>query len=156
MTTSAVREAGAADIPALVALMAEFYGEAGYTLPAEAAARTFAQLLDDARLGRVWILEDDALPVGYVVLTVSFSMEYGGLRGFVDDLFVRQPYRGRGLATAALAEVRRACERLSVRALQVEVGPENDTAQRVYRRIGLEDSGRLLFTLPLAAPVHES
>ena len=141
-------------MPWLVALMTEFYAEAGYSLPAEPAARTFAQLLGDPRLGRVWVLEDDALPVGYVVLTVSFSMEYGGLRGFVDDLFVRRSYRGRGLATAALEEVRRACAALGVRALLVEAGPENDAARRVYHRIGFEDSGRLLLTLPLAAPVH--
>ena len=141
-------------MPWLVALMTEFYAEAGYSLPAEPAARTFAQLLGDPRLGRVWVLEDDALPVGYVVLTVSFSMEYGGLRGFVDDLFVRPPYRGRGLAAAALAEVRRACASLGVRALHVEVGPANDMALRVYRRSGFEDSGHLLLTLPLDAPVH--
>ena len=151
-----VREARADDVPRLVALMAEFYGEAGYPLPVEAAARTFERLLGEPRLGRVWLLEVGDVPAGYVVLTVCFSMEYGGLRGFVDDLFVRQTFRRRGLATAALAEVRRACVALGVRALHVEVGPTNDTARRVYLRAGLEDSGRLLLTLPLAAPVHES
>lgn len=97
-----------------------------------------------------------SLAAGYIVLTLSFSMEYGGLQGFVDDLFVREPYRGRGLATAALEEVRRTCEILCVRALHVEVGPANDTARGVYRRNGFEDSGRLLLTLPLAAPVHDT
>jgi GNAT superfamily N-acetyltransferase len=134
--------------------MTEFYSEAGYALPAEPAARTFAELLGDPRLGRVWVLEDGSRPVGYVVLTVCFSMEYGGLRGFVDDLFVRQPHRGRGLGTAALGEVRRACAALGVRAIHVEVGPANEAARRVYGRSGFEDSGRLLLTLPLAAPVH--
>ncbi len=121
----------------------------------EPAARTFGQMLAMPTLGRVWLLEADAQPAGYIALTLSFSMEYGGLRGFVDDLFVRQPYRGRGLATAALAEVRRACATLDVRALHVEVGPENDPALRVYQRLGLADTGRLLLTLPLAAPLHE-
>jgi len=154
MTAIQVRAARPSDIPLLVALMTEFYAEAGYSLPTEPAARTFAQLLGDPRLGQVWIVECDSEPAGHVVLTVSFSMEYGGLRGFVDDLFVRQPYRGRGLAAAALAEVRRACASLGVRALHVEVGPANDMALRVYRRSGFEDSGHLLLTLPLDAPVH--
>jgi ribosomal protein S18 acetylase RimI-like enzyme len=146
----AVRE----DIPRLVALMAEFYAEAGYPLPVDPATRTFAALLDDPRLGRVWLMEAGGEPAGYVVLTVSFSMEYGGLRGFIDDLFVRPGFRGRGLAAAALAELRRTAEEMGVRALLVEVGPDNDTAQRVYRRIGLEDTGHMLLSLPLAAPVH--
>jgi len=134
--------------------MAEFYAESGYPLAAEAAARAFAALLDEPRLGRVWLMEADGEPAGYVVLTVGFSMEYGGLRGFVDDLFVRAAFRGRGLAVAALAELRRAAEEMGVRALLVEVGPDNDAAHRVYRRLGLEDTGRLLLSLPLAAPVH--
>ena len=150
----AVRLAEPDDVPELVELMTDFYAEAGFPLPAEAATRTFAALLDDPRLGRVWMMEADGEPAGYVVLTVSFSMEYGGLRGFVDDLFVRTGFRGRGLAAAALAELRRTAEALGVRALLVEVGPHNDTAQRVYRRIGLDDTGHVLLSLPLAAPVH--
>lgn len=149
-----MRLAQTGDIPKLVALMGEFYGEAGYPLPVEAATRTFAALIGDPRLGRVWMMEADGEPAGYVVLTVGFSMEYGGLRGFVDDLFVRPGLRGRGLAAAALAELRRTAESMGVRALLVEVGPDNDTAQRVYRRIGLDDTGHVLLTLPLAPPVH--
>jgi GNAT superfamily N-acetyltransferase len=154
---SLARAARPDDVPALVALMAEFYAESGYPLPAAAAARTFAALLDDPRLGRVWLLEADGEPAGYVVLTVAFSMEYGGLRGFVDDLFVRPAHRRRGLAAAGLAAVRGAAEALGVRALLVETG-EGDhhaAARRLYARAGFADSGRLLLTAPLAPPVHE-
>jgi diamine N-acetyltransferase len=156
VTASQVRAAQPDDIPRLVDLMTEFYAEAGFSLPAAPAARTFARLLDEPALGRAWVMEHDSLPVGYVVLTVSFSMEYGGLQGFVDDLFVRRPYRGGGLGTAALGEVRQMCATLGLRALHVEVDPANETARHVYRRSGFEESGRLLLTLPLAAPVHAS
>jgi L-amino acid N-acyltransferase YncA len=64
-------------------------------------------------------------------------------------------HRGHGLGAAALAEVRRTCLELGVRAILVEVGPENDGARRLYQRAGFEDSGRLLLSAPLAAPVHE-
>jgi GNAT superfamily N-acetyltransferase len=153
----AEREAHPDDVPRLVALMAEFYAESGYPLPADAAARTFAALLDDPRLGRVWLLEADGAPAGYVVLTLAFSMEYGGLRGFVDDLFVRSPCRRRGLAAAGLAAVRRAAEALGERALHVETGAEDyhAAARGVYARAGFAASDRLLLTAPLAPPVHE-
>ena len=59
------------DVPELVELMTDFYAEAGFPLPAEAATRTFAALLDDPRLGRVWMMEAGGEPAGYVVLTVS-------------------------------------------------------------------------------------
>jgi hypothetical protein len=97
-TGLAVREARAADVPAPVALMTEFYGEAGFALPREAAADAFAGLIAAPARGRVWLLLADGAASGYVVLTVAHAMEYGGLRGFVDDLFVRlAAVRARGV-----------------------------------------------------------
>ncbi len=164
MTTPAAppRPAGPDDVPALVALMAEFYAEADFPLPAANAARAFAALLADPALGAIWLAGggggggggDGERPAGYAVLTVGYSMEYGGLRGFVDDLYVRPAARGRGVAAALLASVRRGCAERGVRALHVEVGPDNDAARRVYARAGFADGGHLLLTLPLAPPVH--
>lgn len=145
-----------ADVPALVGLMREFYAEASFPLPEAAAARTFAALIGDPHLGQVWLMTVGGEPAGFVVLTVCFSMEYGGLRGFVDDFFVAPAFRRQGLGAAALAAVRAECEARGVRAVLVETSEDNEKALSVYRRAGFADSGHLLMTLPLAAPVHES
>lgn len=145
-----VRLATLTDIDALVRLMKQFYAEANFTLSEHAASRAFEALLDDSRLGQVWMIEDAGHPAGFVVLTVGFSMEYGGLRGFVDDFFVAPQYRRRGLGHAALEEVKRACLRRGVRALLVETGPSNEAALSAYRSVGFEDAGRTVLVLPLA------
>jgi ribosomal protein S18 acetylase RimI-like enzyme len=147
-----IRLATLTDVDVLVRLMRQFYAEEAFTL-SERAARAFEVLLDDSRLGQVWMIEDDGHPAGFVVLTVGFSMEYGGLRGFVDDFYVAPQYRRRGLGHAALEEVKRACHRRGVRALLVETGPDNEAAISAYRSVGFEDSGRALLTLPLADPL---
>ena len=149
-----IRPAAAPDVPTLVALMTAFYAEADFPLPAAPAARAFQALLADPRLGGAWLAEVDGEAVGHAVLTVSFSMEYGGLRGFVDDFYVRPAARARGVGLALLGAVRSACAARGVRALHVEVGPENATARRLYARAGYVESGHLLLSLPLAAPVH--
>jgi ribosomal protein S18 acetylase RimI-like enzyme len=151
--SQAVRLATLTDIDTLVRLMRQFYGEADFSLNEQGAERAFETLLDDSRLGQVWMIEDDGHAAGFVVLTVSFSMEYGGLRGFVDDFYVAPQYRRRGLGHTALEEVKRACRRRGVRALLVETGPENDAALSAYRSVGFEDTGRCLLTLPLAQPL---
>jgi GNAT superfamily N-acetyltransferase len=135
--------------------MAEFYAEAGYPLRRDAAAGAFARLLDDPRLGRVWLVEGEEGPVGYLVLTLAFSMEFGGLRGFIDDFFVRPTARGKGFGGAALAAVRQHCDELGVRALLVETGPEGHPARRLYARAGFKESGRVFLTQALASAVHE-
>jgi GNAT superfamily N-acetyltransferase len=149
-----VRPATRHDVPQLVALMTEFYAEAGFALLAGPAARAFERLVADPSLGGVWLLAADGVPAGYVAVTLAFSLEHGGLRGFVDDLFVRAPARGRGLAAAGLTAVRDACEALGVRALYVETGEESAAARRLYERQGFTDTRRLLLALPLASPVH--
>ena len=151
-----VRRAAASDVADLVTLMGEFYAEANFTLPAEQAARTFERLLDAPELGAVWLMLDEDVPAGFVVLTVAFSMEYGALRGFVDDLFVAPRFRRRGLATAALNAVARHCAERDVRALLVETSLSNEPAMRTYQRAGFEKNGRLLLTLPLASALHET
>jgi GNAT superfamily N-acetyltransferase len=148
--TQQIRLATLTDVEALVRLMKHFYAEADFRLSEAGASRAFESLLDDSRLGQVWMIEFDGHPAGFVVLTVSFSMEYGGLRGFVDDFYVAPQYRHRGLGHAALEEVTRACRRRGVRALMVETGPQNEAAMNAYRSVGFADSGRCLLTLPLA------
>jgi ribosomal protein S18 acetylase RimI-like enzyme len=148
------RAAGFADLAQLATLMVEFYAESDHALPVDQARRAFAALLENADLGSVHLIEAHGEPAGYAVLTVSYSMEYGGLRGFVDDLFVRPSMRQRGLATALLADLRREAERRGVRALLVEAAADNEAAQRVYRRAGFGDLGHQVLQQALAPPLH--
>lgn len=149
-----VRAATTGDVPALIGLMAEFYGEAGFPLPEANARSAFTTLLEDARLGGVWIAWEGVEPLGHVVLTLSFSMEYGALRGFVDDLFVRPVARGRGIAGALIDAVVEDCAARDARALLVEVGPVNDAGRRAYDKAGFVDSGHHLLVRPLGSPLH--
>lgn len=150
-----MRRATRDDVPLLVGLMAEFYAEAGYELDRERAAGAFAAMVADARLGYVWIIQADRCDVGHVVLTLKFAMEYGGVVGCLDDLYVQPGWRNKGLSTAALLEVRSFCETAGIRAITVEVGHNNSPAQKVYRRVGFaEPVDRQLLTLALAAPAH--
>jgi GNAT superfamily N-acetyltransferase len=139
----------------LVNLMADFYGEAGYTLDRERATAAFGAALDNERLGYVWIIQGEQHDVGHLVVTLKFAMEYGGLVGCLDDLYVQPEWRNKGLSTAALTEVRHFCEQAGIRALTVEVGHQNHPAQKVYRRLGFtEPPDRQLLALALASPAH--
>ena len=80
-----IRAATRVDVPTLVGLMSEFYAEAGFSLATDPAANAFSTLLTTPVLGRVWLAEVDGRGVGHLVLTIAFSMEFGGLRGFVDE-----------------------------------------------------------------------
>jgi GNAT superfamily N-acetyltransferase len=135
--------------------MTEFYAEGNYELDAERASGAFAAILGDERLGYIWIIDAEHKDVGHAVLTLRYAMEYAGLVGCLDDLYVQPGWRDKGLSTAALFEIRRFCESAGIRAMTVEVGHINSPAQSVYRRVGfVELANRKLLALPLAAPTH--
>ncbi|HEX8749115.1 MAG TPA: GNAT family N-acetyltransferase [Pyrinomonadaceae bacterium] len=145
------RRAAHDDIPVLVELMQEFYLEAPYTLDRDWAAESFRALLLDDSLGAVWIVFHDSEPAGYVVLTIKFSMEYGGPDAFIDDLFIRAAHRRRGLGRALLKALFVECERRRALAVHVEVGRDNVAANALYSSYGLKpyDDNRHTLTVRL-------
>jgi len=156
MSSHLIRPAQLSDVRMLAMMMIEFYAEADFPLSHEAAQRTFEELIRSPERGRVWLLEADATPAGFIVLTLAFAMEYGGLRGFVDDFFVRPQFRRRGLGAEAMALLKRHCSTAGVRALFVQAGSDNDAAQLFYKRAGFTDTGHQLLVQPLAPPIHRA
>ena len=150
----AIRLATRNDIPLLVELMHEFYAESHVRLDRHGASATFAELLADPARGAVWLLTAGSEAAGYVVLTVGFSMEYGGRDAFVDDLFVRPAFRRQGFGRAALATLLAECERRGVRAVHLEVGRDNPAAKALYGRFGFRDNDRQLLTVRLPRDTH--
>ena len=147
----AIRQALAADIPGLVELMREFYGESGYDLDVSRAARSFEMLLADSTLGTGWVFLADSIAIGYVVLTVRFSMESGGLDACIDDLYVRPAHRRQGIARRGLEQLFAECVRRGILAVRVEVAAGDPPALSLYRSVGMQpdDDGRQVLRVEL-------
>jgi GNAT superfamily N-acetyltransferase len=139
------------DAEALLGMMERFYAEERYPFDRARASSALAPLLADPSKGRVWILRQEGRPVGYIVLTLGWSLEYLGRDAFVDELFIDPSCRGRGLSKLALRTLEDACRALSVGALHLEVERGNVPAMELYRNWGFADSGRLLMTKRLAS-----
>ena len=93
---------------------------------------------------RGWLLEFQSQIVGYVVLTFGFSLEYGGLDAYVDELFVKPEFRGRGFASQTLEFLSLECKKLNVVALHLEVDNDNQSAKSLYAKMGFASTKREL------------
>jgi diamine N-acetyltransferase len=93
---------------------------------------------------RGWLLEVESKTVGYAVLTFGFSLEYGGIDAFVDELFVKPEFRGQGFASQALEFLTLECRALNVVALHLEVDSTNAIAKNLYAKTGFESTEREL------------
>lgn len=142
---ASVREATAGDLETLVALMRDFYREDGDPFLENESRAAFATLLSTPSLGSVWLAQQETVVVGYVALTLGFSLEFGGRDAFVDDLYVVPSQRGQGIGRAMIAACERSCRDLGVRALHLAVRPTNRAAS-LYQRVGFRYQEHRLMT----------
>jgi GNAT superfamily N-acetyltransferase len=106
----------------------------------------FDQFVRASPYGRAWLITEADQPVGYVVLTVSFSFEYRGCDAFIDELYIAEECRRRGIGRRAMEFVETVAHELGVNAMHLEVSPANAEALELYRRRGYVDHGRYLMT----------
>lgn len=131
------------DADTLVELARSFHREDGHPLDAagEAALRQIAQ---GEPFARAWLVRQDDQTLGYVIITLGFSIEYGGRDGFIDDLYLVPEARGRGLGRALLDFTLARAAELGIRTLHLEVETDNERATRLYRTAGFTETGRRL------------
>ena len=86
---------------------------------------------------RALIADWDGQPAGYALIFGYYSTWVG--RGlFLEDLFVRQPFRGRGIGTALLASVARIAVEEHCYGIHWEVLDWNEKAIELYKALGAE------------------
>jgi ribosomal protein S18 acetylase RimI-like enzyme len=106
----------------------------------------FDRFVRDSPYGKAWLIACDEKYVGYVVLTVSFSFEYGGYDAFIDELYITEEYRRQGIGQRAMEFVEVAAAELGVNAIHLEVSHGIDPAIGLYRRVGYAGNQRHLMT----------
>jgi ribosomal protein S18 acetylase RimI-like enzyme len=110
------------------------------------ARATFRRFLSLPVFGRVWLLRETDLPVGYIVLTIGFSFEFRGHDAFIDELYIDAAYRRRGYGKQAVMFLEERAREMGVNAIHLEVDHGNDPAFELYRQIGYDDHDRFLMT----------
>ena len=140
------RIAERADSETLLEFMREYYEFDHLSFDEPIARAALTKFVGDESLGRVWLISYEGEAIGYLVLTLGYSLEYGGRDAFIDEVYIRASHRGRGIGQSALAFVEDVCRALGVRALHLEVERANTSAHGLYRKAGFVDHDRYLMT----------
>lgn len=143
--------AGASDADLLIDLMREFYALEHIRFEEPAARRALRQLFDNPSFGTAHVIGVGDAAAGYVVLTFGFSLEFRGRYAFVDELYLRESYRGTGVGKKSLEFVEALCRSEGIEAVRLEVERQNERARALYRRAGYREHDRHLMTKWLKA-----
>jgi ribosomal protein S18 acetylase RimI-like enzyme len=136
----------AADIDTFLALARAFHREDGHPLDA-AGEGAVTRIARGEPFARAWIARREGEAIGYAVISLGYSIEYGGQDGFIDDLYVVPAARGLGVGRQVIDFALREAAALEIRTLHLEVDAGNEKAVRAYRSAGFEETGRRLMRL---------
>lgn len=104
-------------------------------VPEENYEATFNELMRSDDYLKCYIFECEGEACGFVLLSKSFSQEAGGISVTIEEIYIDEKYRGRGLATEFFEYLKDIDE---IKRLRIEVEDYNEGAKRLYERMGFE------------------
>ncbi|WP_374213217.1 GNAT family N-acetyltransferase [Psychromarinibacter sediminicola] len=128
--------ADADDLDRLLPLVAASHAHEGIEQDDATRRAALAPLLEGSPHGAIWLIGPRRAPVGFIAISFGWSIEMGGLDGFVDEFFIRESVRGRGVGTEVLMGLLPQLAQAGVTALHLEVGRDNDRARKLYEKRG--------------------
>jgi ribosomal protein S18 acetylase RimI-like enzyme len=138
------------DISTITQMMQDFYAIDNYPMDVEESKKLFQEFITNENLGKSWLIFSENEIVGYIILTFIFSFEYGGKIAFIDELFIKETARGKGIGKEAIQFIQREVPKLSLKLLYLEVEPHNENAQKLYLAHDFELHNRKLMKYKVA------
>lgn len=127
-------------LEALLPLVRGYHAFEGIDMGDAERARALGPLLaPDNPLGRVWLVRHQSEWLGYAAVCFGYSIEFGGRDAFLDELFLVETARARGLGAKVLEAVATWLADVGILALHLEVARHNARARRFYRELGFDD-----------------
>ena len=134
------------DLDAIMGMMRRYYAEDDYPFVERDAIAAVVALMRYENLGRIWVATENESVLGYLAVTLGFSLEYRGRDAFIDELYIVEDHRNQGIGTSALELAESYCREVGVRAVHLEVERHRASAIALYSRIGFAENDRRLMT----------
>lgn len=124
------------DIPVVIDMMERFYAIDGYPMERDVTIHNFHYFINHPQLGQVFLIQYNEENAGYIVLNFLFSFEFAGTIGFLDELFITESMRGKGIGKEAITFIKRFAQQQMLKVVFLETEPHNVKAQELYKKSG--------------------
>lgn len=127
-----------ADLTKLCDMVAAFHTEAAIDSTQTSRQAAIGPLLDGIPHGAAYLIGPARSPIGYVIITFGWSVEFGGMDGYIDEIYVRPTIRNRGIASEVLSDLPKALAGAGLKALHRKLDRQSEANQRLYTRAGFK------------------
>lgn len=117
----------------------EFYNSSAVDkpVPREHFEQGFDEMMRSDVYVQGYMLVCDGNNVGYCVTMKTYSVEAGGITIWIDELFVLEEYRSKGLGRELFKYIEENGDK-KLRRIRLEVELENGRAISLYKKLGFE------------------
>ncbi|HCR82229.1 MAG TPA: N-acetyltransferase, partial [Lachnospiraceae bacterium] len=109
-----------------------------HPIPDSYIERTFEECMKSDTYVKIYIMEYEGKPAGYGMLVKTFSQEAGGYVYWLEELYIMEKYRSKGLGSEFFNYVEKNREE-EVTRFRLEVEEDNTRARELYKRLGYKD-----------------
>jgi len=138
MSADSIERVGVSDVDELLGLMRAYCDFYEVAPPDEDLLAIANALIADPVNEGVQLIARDSTSraVGFATVYWTWSTTSGCRIGVMNDLFVAEDSRGRGIAERLIDACRAECASRGARQLAWQTAPDNFRAQKVYDRVG--------------------
>lgn len=131
-----IRDITQEDKTAFLEMAEKFYSSAAvsHNIDKEIIIRTFESAVNKSPFIRALMIEDNGTAVGFGLLSFSYATEAGGLAVLLEDLYLDETCRGKGLGSKFIQFIE--SEYPSAKRFRLEVAGENIRAIDLYKKLG--------------------
>lgn len=105
-------------------------------VPKENYMITFNELMRSDEYIECFLFEEDGNAVGFALVSKSFSQEAGGLSVTIEEIYIDEKYRGKGLGKSFFEFI---FKKFDAARFRIEVESENVKAKKLYESLGFKD-----------------
>ncbi len=121
------------------ALLEEFYQSDAvlHPVPKTHFERAFNEAVSQSPYSAAYLLKAEGKTAGFAQLAFTFSTEAGGRVIWVEELYVRPQYQGKGMGSTFLRFLKEKYGADTAR-IRLEIEPDNARARKLYEKMGFQ------------------
>ncbi len=126
-----IREINESDKNEYIEMGENFYcsDAVSHKIPKENFESAFESAINNNPFIKLYILENEGIIAGYATIAVTFTTEGGGKTIWLDELYIKPEYRGKGLGRELIGFLK---SDGSIKRIRLEITPENEKAKKLY------------------------